>query len=341
MTTNNSVIDKNEKRILLEVNDLKKHFTMNKGLFSRTKNVAKAVDGVCFTVYEGETLALVGESGCGKTTTGKLILRLMDPTSGSVKFKGRDLYKLNKSEIRKVRRQMQIVFQDPSGSLNQKYKIKDIIGEALLVHKIVEKKDVLRKVEELLQLVGLQADSMNRYPHEFSGGQKQRIGIARALALGSQFIVCDEPVSALDVSIQSQVINLLEDLQKKLGLTYLFISHDLSVVRHISNRVAVMYLGNIVELANTDSLYSNPLHPYTNALLSAAPIPDPEIQRSRKRIVLEGDPPSLTNIPTGCRFHPRCPFKKDICLKESPELRIVEENHQVACHFAELIEKNM
>ena len=318
---------------LLEVKNMKMYFPVTSGIIFQKKVAdVKAVDNVSFTIAKGETLGLVGESGCGKTTTGRAILQLYKPTEGDVIFDGTRLNDLDNSSMRAMRRQMQIIFQDPYGSLNPRMTCGDIVGEPLLVHKLTTGKGEYRdRVEELLQTVGLNPYMADRYPHEFSGGQRQRIGIARALAVNPSFIVCDEPVSALDVSIQAQVINLLEDLQEQFGLTYLFIAHDLSVVRHISDRVAVMYLGHIVEVADRNELYENPLHPYTRALLSAVPIPDPIIEAERERIILTGDVPSPMNPPAGCVFHTRCPVMIDECQEEMPELREVLPGHWVAC----------
>lgn len=320
---------------LVEIRGLKKHFPIGGGWFSRPKGWVRAVDGIDLDIYEGETLGLVGESGCGKTTTGRLVLRLIEPTEGSVRFGDVDIYSLPPNEMRRMRREMQIIFQDPFGSLNPRQTVGEIIGEGLKVHGLARGRKLQESVAELLEVVGLSPDHARRYPHEFSGGQRQRIGIARALALRPKFVVCDEPVSALDVSIQSQVINLLEDLQEQFKLTYLFIAHDLSVVRHISDRVGVMYVGKLVELADADELFRRPLHPYTQALLSAVPLPDPQRQRRRERIVLQGDVPSPANPPKGCRFHPRCPFAEAICREQEPEFRALENGHYVACHLAE------
>ncbi len=318
---------------LVQVKNLKKYFPISGGVFSRVIGHVKAIDDISFDIMKGETLGLVGESGCGKTTTGRAILRLMNATAGHVYFQGQDVFSLNKHDLRKMRREMQLVFQDPYASLNPRMNVGNIIGEPLEIHGIAKgaKKDKI--VQELLETVGLSKWHMRRYPHEFSGGQRQRIGVARALALKPKLIVLDEPVSALDVSIQSQVINLLEDLQTEFDLTYLFIAHDLSVIKHISDRVGVMYLGKLVELTDSDSLYREPKHPYTEALLSAIPIPDPRIQSKRERIVLEGDVPSPANPPSGCRFHTRCKYAQDICKREIPELVDVGNNHFVACHY--------
>jgi oligopeptide transport system ATP-binding protein len=319
---------------LLEVTDLRKYFPIKKGVFSKTVGHVKAVDGVSFSVQAGEVLGLVGESGCGKTTTGRSLLRLIEPTSGSVKFDGRELVGLPRRQMRELRREMQIIFQDPYSSLNPRLTIGSILKEALTTHAIVPRRAVRGKVEELLSLVGLSPTHAGRYPHEFSGGQRQRIGVARALAVSPRLIVADEPVSALDLSIQAQIINLLRDLQRSMQLTYVFVAHDLSVVEHISDRVAVMYLGKIIELASSEELYRNPRHPYTVSLLSAIPIPDPT--RRRKRIVLTGDVPSPANPPSGCRFHPRCYLAQEICSRVEPPLREIEPGHVSACHFAEI-----
>jgi oligopeptide transport system ATP-binding protein len=320
---------------LIEAKDLYKYFPIYAGLTSRHVADVRAVDGVSFTIQEGETLGLVGESGSGKTTIGRLLLRLLPVTKGEIDFEERNILTMNRGDIRRLRRSVQIIFQDPFASLNPRMSIGEIIAEPIRIHGLAKGKDVDDRVRELLGLVGLQPYHANRYPHEFSGGQRQRVGIARALAVQPRFIVCDEPVSALDVSIQAQVINLLEDLQEKFKLTYLFIAHDLSVVRHISTRVAVMYVGKIVELAYRDDLYENPLHPYTQALLSAIPIPDPVVEKRRKRIVLTGDIPSPVNPPPGCRFHTRCPLAFDRCKTEVPPLREYAPGHFAACHWVE------
>lgn len=315
---------------LLEVRGLVKHFPIKEGIiFQRQKGVIRAVDGVDLFINRGETLGLVGESGCGKTTVGRVILRLEEATSGEVIFDGKNVYELEGEELRQLRRDMQIIFQDPYSSLNPRMMVGDIIGEPLEVHKIASGVEKQEKVFELIEKVGLSPEHYFRYPHEFSGGQRQRIGVARALALNPRLIICDEPVSALDVSVQSQILNLMKDLQKEFNLTYLFISHDLSVIRHISNRVAVMYLGKIVELAEVNELFERPLHPYTEALLSAIPIPDPEARR--EKIILKGDVPSPANPPSGCRFHTRCPRAMPICSKVEPEFVNVGNEHYVAC----------
>lgn len=322
--------------VLLQVADLVKHFPIHQGIIvQRQVGAVHAVDGISFDIRQGETLGLVGESGCGKSTTGRTVLQLYRPTSGSVIFDGVDLVDLKGEALRKMRRKMQMIFQDPYASLNPRMTVSEIIGEPLIVHQVASGKEVEERVEHLLEVVGLNPAFANRFPHEFSGGQRQRIGVARALALQPSFIVCDEPISALDVSIQAQVVNLLEELQDQYNLTYLFIAHDLSMVRHISDRVAVMYLGIVVELASRDEIYHSPLHPYTQALLSAVPIPDPYAESKRKRVILEGDVPSPINPPSGCRFHTRCPIAQAICTETRPEFRESKPGHFVACHFSD------
>lgn len=314
---------------LIEVENLKKHYPVRSGLWGRVRASVKAVDGVSLKIMEGETLGVVGESGCGKTTLGRLLLRLVEATEGRVVYQGRDVLNVGNRQMRELRRSMQIIFQDPYSSLNPRMTVGGIIGEALKIHELVPPERIDARVAELMEQVGLQPSYARRYPHEFSGGQRQRIGIARALAVEPKFIVADEPVSALDVSIQAQIINLLQDLQRDLGLTYLFIAHDLSVVRHISDRIAVMYLGRIVELADRDELYAHPSHPYTKALLSAVPVPEPGA--STQRVVLEGDVPNPASVPSGCPFHPRCPEKRDRCTQTVPQLVDLGNGHQTAC----------
>jgi len=322
-----------EENHIIEVENLYMYFPVTAGVMQKKVADVKAVDGVSFYIKKGETLGLVGESGCGKTTTGRCILQLYEGTKGKVSFEGVDLTKLKKEQMRKMRRNMQLIFQDPFASLDPRMTAGEIIGEPLKVHNLAKGKEYKEQVEELFRMVELEPYMANRYPHEFSGGQRQRIGIARALAVRPKFVVCDEPVSALDVSIQAQIILLLEKLREEMGLTYLFIAHDLSVVRNISDRVAVMYLGKIVEITHSDELYANPLHPYTIALLSAVPIPDPKIDRTRQRIILKGDVPSPINPPAGCRFNPRCQMAIDICREKEPELKLVGEEHWVSCHL--------
>jgi len=321
---------------LVEVRNLKKYFPITQGLlFQRHTGDVKAVDDVSFDILNGETLGLVGETGCGKTTVGRTMLQLYEPTAGKIIFDGQDLTNLRENEMRRIRSRMQMIFQDPYASLNPRMTVGSIISAPLDVHgygKGVKKRD---RIQELLEIVGLNPDFVNRYPHEFSGGQRQRIGIARALALNPDLVICDEPISSLDVSIQAQVVNLLGKLQKQFGLTYLFIAHDLSMVRHISDRMAVMYLGKIVELADRNEIYLNSLHPYTQALMSAVPVPDPDAAADRKRTILQGDIPSPANPPVGCNFNTRCPVAKDICFQDDPEYREIKESHWVACHFAE------
>ena len=325
MSTNNDT--------LLRVEDLEMHFPIYRGVFQRKVGAVRAVDGVTFDIKRGETLGLVGESGCGKSTTGRTILQLYKPTNGNVHFEGSNLLKLKGEEMRQMRRKMQMIFQDPYASLNPRMTVGQLVGEPLMVHNIATATEIKERVDHLLEIVGLNPAFESRYPHEFSGGQRQRIGVARALALQPSFIICDEPISALDVSIQAQVVNLLEDLQEQFNLTYIFIAHDLSMVKHISDRVAVMYLGIFVELAERDELYSAPLHPYTQALLSAVPIPDPIADAKRKRTILEGDVPSPANPPSGCRFRTRCPIAEAQCAESRPEFREVKPGHFVACHL--------
>lgn len=323
---------------LLKVTNLKQYFPIKGGFLGRTVNYVKAVDDVSFEIYEGETLSVVGESGCGKSTTGRAILRLDEPTAGKIEFDGGDLLALNKNQMRKKRKDLQVIFQDPYASLNPRQTIGQILTEAMAIQNVIPKGKRRERAVELLETVGLNAQQIDRYPHEFSGGQRQRIGIARALSVDPKLIICDEAVSALDVSVQAQVLNLLKKLQREFNLTFLFIAHDLGVVRHISDRIIVMYLGKIVEIADKKSLFQNPQHPYTKALLSAIPSPDPE--RKKERIILKGDVPSPINPPTGCRFHTRCPFATDICKKQVPELRNLDhmnKGHRAACHHIENI----
>ena len=327
-----------ENNKLLEVKNLKKYFNLRSGfLFQKFTGSVKAVDGINFFIRKGETFGLVGETGCGKTTVAKVILRLVPQTSGEAIYNGVNLFKLNSREMFKIRREIQVIFQDPYASLSPRMTVGDIINEPFEIHKIGDKRKRIKKVKELLKVVGLNPEHIHRYPHEFSGGQRQRVGVARALALTPKLLLCDEPVSALDVSVQAQILNLLTDLQKEFNLTYLFIAHDLSVVKHVSDRIGVMYLGKMVEVAKSEDLYKTPLHPYTMGLLSAIPIPDPELERKRKRIVLEGDVPSPINPPSGCSFHTRCPNARDICSQEEPELKDYSRNgneHLAACFFA-------
>jgi oligopeptide/dipeptide ABC transporter ATP-binding protein len=320
---------------LLVVEGVKKHFPVTRGIiFQKEVASVKAVDGVSFVLDQGETLGIVGESGCGKSTLARCIMRLLDPTAGRIVFEGRDITRLSRSEMRPIRREMMMIFQDPYASLNSRKRVGFIIGEPLQVHKTGTPAEIKRRVQELLEIVGLNPEHYNRFPHEFSGGQRQRIGVARALAVNPRLIVCDEPVSALDVSVQAQILNLLKDLQRDFGLTYIFIAHDLNVVRHISDRVLVMYLGHAVEVADRGALYAEPKHPYTGALLSAVPIPDPDLGRARKQVVLEGDVPSPINPPSACWFHPRCPrFREGHCDVDIPELRRLGEDHYAACHY--------
>lgn len=325
-----------KKEPLLEIIDLKKHFDL--GGSGKSKKYLTAVDGVSFTIYKGETFGLVGESGCGKTTTGRTIIRLYKPTDGRILYKGEDLAYLEEKDMFPYRKKIQMIFQDPYASLNTRMTVTDIIGEGIETHKILSGKEKQERIFELLETVGLKREHANRYPHEFSGGQRQRIGIARALAINPELVICDEPISALDVSIQAQVVNMLEDLQEKFGLTYLFIAHDLSMVRHISDRIGVMYLGKLMEVAESDVLYDKPLHPYTKSLLSAIPIPDPKSSIRDSRIILEGDVGSPINPKPGCRFATRCRYAKDRCKVETPDLLEIEKGHYVACHFVDEIQ---
>ena len=325
---NNNKSDK-----LIEVKNLKKYFTKNKGLIKKNLEITKAVDDVSFYIKNGETLGLVGESGCGKSTTGRTIIRLYEPTEGEIIYNGVDIAKFDREQMMPYRKKMQMIFQDPYASLNARMTVSDIIGEPMDIHNLARGKERQERIFELLDTVGLSKDHADRYPHEFSGGQRQRIGIARSLAVDPEFIICDEPISALDVSIQAQVVNMLEDLQEKRGLTYLFIAHDLSMVKHISDRVGVMYLGSLVEVATSKELYSNPVHPYTQALLSSIPIPDPDIAEASQRIVLEGDVPSPVNPPSGCKFRTRCRYAMDICAEVNPVFKDIGGEHFAACHL--------
>lgn len=318
--------------ILLEVKNLKKHFPIKRSFFGKTTVAVKAVDDISFSIKKGETFGLVGESGCGKSTTGRTLIRLYEPTAGEIIFDGVDIAKMKESELMAYRKRIQMIFQDPYASLNTRMTVADIIGEPLDIHGLAKGKERQERIFKLLETVGLSKDHASRYPHEFSGGQRQRIGIARALAVSPEFIICDEPISALDVSIQAQVVNMLEDLQKQHGLTYLFIAHDLSMVKYISDRIGVMYLGKMTEIAPADKLYADPKHPYAQALLSAIPIPDPEIMRNSNRIIIEGDVPSPINPPSGCTFRTRCPYAKEICAEVMPDLIEVSDDHWVACH---------
>jgi oligopeptide transport system ATP-binding protein len=326
------IVGNGKSEVLLSVKDLKMHFPIKGGLLGRTQGYVKGVDGVTFDIFRGETLGLVGESGCGKSTTGRALLRLLEATSGSVRFDGKDIFALSENELRTARREMQLIFQDPFSSLNPRLSVGETLDRVLKIHGLGSKEERENRIKEILELVGLTSFHMRRYPHEFSGGQRQRIGIARALTLNPKLIVLDEPVSALDVSIQSQVVNLLEDLQEQLGLTYLFVSHGLNIVRHISDRVGVMYLGKMVELADSDTLFEEPKHPYTQALMSANPIANPRL-RDKPKIILQGDVPSPINPPSGCYFHTRCPYAQPKCREEAPEFVKTGENQYVACHY--------
>lgn len=320
--------------LLLEVKDLKRYFTISRGFFGRKKAVVKAVDGVSFHIKRGETFGLVGESGCGKSTIARTIIRLYKVTGGSVLFNGEDISRKKEKELKNFRKKTQMIFQDPYASLNTRMTVSDIVGEPLDIHNLSKGKERQKRIIHLLKEVGLSQEHASRYPHEFSGGQRQRIGIARSLAVDPDFIICDEPISALDVSIQAQVINMLQDLQKELGLTYLFIAHDLSMVKHISDRIGVMYLGKMVEESESRELYENPVHPYTRALLSSIPLPDPDLNAKVKREILEGDVPSPVDPPKGCRFYSRCRFAETICKEEEPLMKNIKEGHRVACHFS-------
>ncbi|MBT3190089.1 MAG: ATP-binding cassette domain-containing protein [Anaerolineae bacterium] len=326
-----------ENNILVQVENLKKHFPIIGGMMGRQIGAVKAVDGISFDIQESETLGMVGESGCGKSTAGRAILQLHKPTAGQVFFKDQDLTQMSGEDVRQLRPKIQMIFQDPYATLNPRHSVRKIIGEPLIIHGMMKKgsPELKDRVAELLELVGMDPAYMRRFPHEFSGGQRQRIGIARALSLNPDFIVCDEPISALDVSIQAQVVNLMQDLQDQLGIAYLFIAHDLSMVKHISHRIAVMYLGKIMELTERNTLFDNPLHPYTQSLNSAVPIPDPKLEQNRKRFILKGDPPSPANPPSGCVFHTRCPLTVKKCIKVKPEFREMHPGHFVACHLAD------
>jgi oligopeptide/dipeptide ABC transporter ATP-binding protein len=331
VAVNKIIIEKDDT--ILEVKDLVKHFPMGGGLFGRGQKIVHAVNGINFKVKRGETLGIVGESGCGKSTAGRTIIRLYEPTSGQIFFEGQDVTKAHGSDLLNLRRKMQMIFQDPYASLNPRMTVGDIVGEGLDIHKLASGQARTDRIYELLEVIGLNPEHANRFPHEFSGGQRQRIGIARALSVNPRLIICDEPISALDVSIQAQIVNMLEELQEKMGLTYLFIAHDLSMVKHISHRIAVMYLGRIVELTDSYELYKNPQHPYTKALLSAIPIPDPRVEATRKRIVVQGSVPSPIDPPSGCYFRTRCPYVKGICAEEVPQLKELGNNHVAACHL--------
>ncbi len=322
-------------KVLLRIENLKKYFPITGGLFGRQVGSVRAVDGISFDMKQGETLGLVGESGCGKSTTGRVILQLLKPTSGNVFFENTNLTKINAEQLRQLRPKMQMIFQDPYTSLNPRHSVGKIIAEPLVIHGVMSGQQLKNRVAELLELVGMNPVFVRRYPHEFSSGQRQRIGIARALSLNPSFIVCGEPISSLDVSIQAQTVNLLQDLQEQLGLTYLFIAHDLSMVKHISHRIAVMYLGKIVEFSGRNALFNDPLHPYTQSLISAVPVPDPKVERKRQRIILEGEVPSPSNPPKGCVFNTRCPLSIDKCFESPPEYREVQPEHFVACHLVE------
>lgn len=326
-----------ENGTLLQVQNLKKHFSIDGGLFGRIVGTVKAVDGISFDIAESETLGMVGESGCGKSTAGRAILQLHKPTAGQVVFNGEDLTQMGAEELRQLRPKMQMIFQDPYATLNPRHSVEKIVGEPLVIHGIMKKgsSELKDRVAELLNMVGMDPVYMRRFPHEFSGGQRQRIGIARALSLNPDFIVCDEPISALDVSIQAQVVNLMQDLQEQLGVAYLFIAHDMSMVKHISHRIVVMYLGKVMELTERNTLFDNPLHPYTQSLNSAVPIPLPRLERQRQRFILKGDPPSPANPPSGCVFHTRCPLAVEECIKVEPEFREIHPGHFVACHLAD------